>query len=89
MPNRASSVNVPFKPVAQDAGKAYQGDCRDAHVTVEAQGSGRGTKTLIDAGEGAKGGFPSYLAFSDGPDGDGNRKLKQSIWWRCPSSAWW
>lgn len=68
-----------FKPVAQDAGKAYQGDCRDAHVTVEAQGSGRGTKTLIDAGEAAKGGFPSYLAFSDGPEGDGDPKLKEHL----------
>ncbi|GAA2294580.1 phosphate ABC transporter substrate-binding protein [Streptomyces violaceusniger] len=68
-----------FKPVAQDAAKAYQDDCRDAHVTVETQGSGRGTKTLIDAGEAAKGGFPSYLAFSDGPDGDGNPKLKQHL----------
>ncbi|MFE9000776.1 phosphate ABC transporter substrate-binding protein [Streptomyces sp. NPDC007875] len=68
-----------FKPVTQEVGAAYQGDCRGAQVTVEAQGSGRGTKTLIDAGEAAKGGFPAYLAFSDGPDGDGNPQLKEHL----------
>ncbi|MEU2687350.1 substrate-binding domain-containing protein [Streptomyces hygroscopicus] len=68
-----------FQPVARDLGEAYQDDCRDAHVTVAAQGSGRGTKTLIDEGEAAKGGFPAYLAFSDGPDGSGDPRLTEHL----------
>ncbi|MEU0841345.1 substrate-binding domain-containing protein [Streptomyces sp. NPDC005962] len=68
-----------FKPVAQDLGGAYESDCLGARIEVAAQGSGRGTNTLREAGESAKAGFPAYLAFSDGPAGDGDPKLKEHL----------
>lgn len=68
-----------FSPVARDLGGAYGSDCRGARVEVRAAGSGRGTGTLREAGEAAKGAFPSYVAFSDGPDGEGDPKLKEHL----------
>jgi phosphate transport system substrate-binding protein len=68
-----------FSPVARDLGGAYESDCPGATIQVAAEGSGRGTGTLREAGEAAKGAFPPYLAFSDGPDGDGDPKLKEHL----------
>ncbi|MFD7506011.1 phosphate ABC transporter substrate-binding protein [Streptomyces sp. NPDC059850] len=68
-----------FSPVARDLGRAYGSDCRDARVQVRAEGSGRGTGTLREAGETAKGVFPPYVAFSDGPDGEDDPKLKEHL----------
>ncbi|MFD8377701.1 substrate-binding domain-containing protein [Streptomyces sp. NPDC059679] len=68
-----------FEPVMNDLGKAYEEDCDGAaHITVDAQGSGRGTDTLRDVGEGAKG-FPAYLSFSDGREGSGDPGLKEHL----------
>ncbi|WAP58428.1 substrate-binding domain-containing protein [Streptomyces sp. S465] len=68
-----------FAPVAEDLRGAYQSDCRGAVVTVAAQGSGQGAGTLRAAGEAAKGGFPAYLSFSDGPQGNGDQRLKEHL----------
>ncbi|WP_432013520.1 substrate-binding domain-containing protein [Streptomyces cucumeris] len=65
-----------FEPVAEDLGRAYRADCAGAAVTVEAQGSGRGAGTLRRVGEAAKDGFPPYLSFSDGPQGNADQRLK-------------
>ncbi|MGW3566374.1 substrate-binding domain-containing protein [Streptomyces sp. NPDC000941] len=65
-----------FEPVMNDLDTAYEDDCEGAaHITVNAQGSVRGTDTLRNAGEGAKG-FPAYLSFSDGLEVTGDPKLK-------------
>ncbi|MEU8822893.1 substrate-binding domain-containing protein [Streptomyces sp. NPDC048636] len=68
-----------FEPVARDLGEAYHGDCAGTTVEVAAQGSGRGAATLRGAGEAAKGGFPPYLSFSDGPQGGGQPRLKEHL----------
>lgn len=56
-----------FKPVLDDLARQYQSDCPGSHVTVAARGSYEGVRELAQAGEEAKGGHPSLIAFSDGP----------------------
>jgi phosphate transport system substrate-binding protein len=68
-----------FAPVMKDLGAAYRNDCRDAHITVNAQGSGRGISALQDAGEAAQGKFPAYLSLYDGPEGTGDTHLGEHL----------
>ncbi|MGY0061678.1 substrate-binding domain-containing protein [Streptomyces sp. LZ34] len=68
-----------FEPVMDDLDTAYEDDCQGAaHITVDAQGSGRGTDALRSAGEGTDG-FPAYVSFSDGRQGSGDPKLKEHL----------
>ncbi|MFF1959169.1 substrate-binding domain-containing protein [Streptomyces sp. NPDC058220] len=68
-----------FAPVMKDLDGAYESDCPGARIKVQAQGSGRGTSTLRDEGDAAKGTFPPYLALSDGRDGSGGPELKEHL----------
>ncbi|MGP4002232.1 substrate-binding domain-containing protein [Streptomyces sp. 8N706] len=64
-----------FKPVLEEAAKAYKDTCPGASFALDLGGSTAGLEKLKQAGEEKSSGSPDWLAFSDGDKGDAYPKL--------------
>jgi periplasmic binding family protein len=56
-----------FAPALKSAARAYEKECTEARITVEARGSMAGIRALDAAGSASKDAHPAQLTLSDGP----------------------
>lgn len=63
-----------FAPAMTAIAKAYEADCPDATITVQARGSEQGVRQLSETGDALRKGAdaPAVVAMSDGPKPDGS-----------------